>query len=50
MQVSRGYDLLFQPTRIGLLTAKNRFIAVPHSAGTLEDRVFVDGPRAVVLD
>lgn len=27
------YDLLFEPVRIGPLTARNRFYAVPHAAG-----------------
>ncbi len=27
------YDILFEPVKIGLLTAKNRFFQVPHCNG-----------------
>jgi len=27
------YDVLFEPVRIGPVTARNRFYAVPHAAG-----------------
>ncbi len=30
------YDILFEPVKIGPVTAKNRFYQVPHCCGTTE--------------